>query len=319
MRERIAKGLWILNVTVLAAVAYFLASGTGDLLASELASELPRLETAILDNPPQNKSRATMRARRSSPNGTPILERNLFDSETGPIIPGAAPSEQLSEQGTSDPGELPVIPCAEAGDVDVRLEATIVSPGSPRWSFASVEENRESRLCRVGDTVSDRTVAEIGWSLLFLRGDEDVCYLGLFDEPEDKSGKRRRHRRHSGKLSRKDIRSGIEKAGPNKRIIDREVFRRVLANPSKFVRSVRVRPYKRNGEVKGFRLRRVKRRSPLKMLGARKGDIVHSVNGRPLDSVNSALALYNSLKSQDDFVFSITRKGKPMELEVSVR
>jgi general secretion pathway protein C len=106
---------------------------------------------------------------------------------------------------------------------------------------------------------------------------------------------------------------------PFERVVDRDLIDRAFKNPSKFARSVRVRPYKRQGEIVGFRLRRVKRNSPLYLLGARKGDIVHSVNGVDLTSVNDALAAYQRLREQSSLVFDITRKGRPEELKIHVQ
>jgi hypothetical protein len=178
VKNKILKSLWIINIAAITAVAYLMASGTSTLLAAELADELPSSEPELAAR--DSLSEITPR-RRPSPDGTPILERNLFDSAVGPIVPRSSFENEVSDQKLENPGQLPVIPCSEAGDVEIQLEATVVSPQSPSWSFASVTSKNESRLCRVGDVVGERIVAEIGWSLLLLRGDEDVCYLKLFE------------------------------------------------------------------------------------------------------------------------------------------
>ena len=123
----------------------------------------------------------------------------------------------------------------------------------------------------------------------------------------------------SKRLSRRDIRKAIKKVGPYKRVVDQTVFEQALANPTRFMREVSVRPHKKRGEVDGFRLRKVRRRSVFEELGAKKGDVVHSVNGKSLNSVESALIAYQELRSASSFTFDITRKGKPISLEISLR
>ena len=93
---------------------------------------------------------------------------------------------------------------------------------------------------------------------------------------------------------------------------------RCWTSPAKFAKSVRVRPHKKNGKVNGFRIRRIKKNSPLSMLGAKKGDIFHSVNGVELTSVDKALSAYQNLRNDSEMVFQITRKGRPTELKISV-
>ena len=193
----------------------------------------------------------------------------------------------------------------------------MANPTQTEWSFASISEGRnEKRLCRSGDVVGNRVVSGITWRYLFLRGDRDECFVDLFGEQKNL---RKKGARSSGKrLSRKAMRDGIRKIGANERAVDRSVLDQALANPARFARSVRVRPYKKNGEVVGFRLRRVKGNSPLAKLGARRGDIIHSVNGVPLTSVDKALTVYQNMRNESRLVFSITRKGKPQELTIHI-
>ncbi|MFO8073210.1 MAG: hypothetical protein R6V85_15165 [Polyangia bacterium] len=202
MKNKILKSLWIINFAAIAAAAYFLASGTSTLLAAELADKLQSSdpELAGRDSLPE-----MTRQRRPSPDGTPILERNLFDSAIGPILPGSSLENEIPGQELEDPDQLPVIPCSEASDLEIQLEATVVSPQSPSWSFASVTSENESRLCRVGDVVGERIVAEIGWSLLLLRGEEDVCYLKLFEANGARRGAGGGSHRKGGGMSSYEI------------------------------------------------------------------------------------------------------------------
>lgn len=311
MQERLDRYFWILNLLTLAAVAYLAADGTSELVAAEIESALPEVDDREQRQSSIGRHRLGRQAFRKR-DGTPILRRNIFDSAVGPIFPTADSQAEIDQL---DPGELPIRECKEAGDVQVQVLATVVSESDPSWSFASTSVGKEARLVRLGDEVDGRTVSGISWRYLFLRGSRDECYIDLFGEQRPP-----KKRPRGGKLpSRAEIKDGIKVVGPNERVVDRSLLDQALANPAKFARSVRVRPYKRNGEVQGFRIRRVKKDSPLYLLGARQGDVFHSVNGVGLTSVDQALAAYQSMRNESQLVFDITRKGRPQQLKITVQ
>ena len=74
-----------------------------------------------------------------------------------------------------------------------------------------------------------------------------------------------------------------------------------------------------DGEFDGYRLSAIRRNTLADQLGIKNGDIIHSVNGQPLTSVQSAMGAYNTLKSEGNFCFEITRRGSPVELCYDVR
>ncbi len=309
MEKALTKHFWVINLLTLAAVAYMTAVATGQMVAAGAAEMLPAPEPeggSLSSLDLSSHERSTYRRR----DGSDILKRNIFDSTVGPVMPTEQEFEEI--QTTSADGELPLVPC-EAGDYTVL--ATVASSNNPEWSFATVAVNKRTELYRIGDAIDDRTVSNITWRYLFLRGATDECYVDLFGSEEEQSKRRKPTRSIRNKS---DIAKGIQVDGPNERTVDRGIVDAALANPARFAKSVRVRPYKRNGEVTGFRLRRIRRGSPLEMLGAKKGDIIHSVNGVNLTSVDKALAAYQSLRSENQLSFDVTRKGKPTTLTINI-
>jgi general secretion pathway protein C len=308
MEKVLTRYFWIFNLVAIAAVAFFCASGVGAIAASSLSAMLPGSpggETPIA----LPRTRSSLRSF-SRPDGTPILERNIFDSLVGPVIPGMDDASGASVAGG---GEMPLVPCP-AGQL--KLLSTVAASNDPAWSFATVANGGAPALYRVGDQLDSRTVTAISWRYVLLRGTADECYLDLFGE---EGALVRQPRATPGNADDQAIASGIEVNGENERTVTRSIVDEALANPTKFARSVRVRPYMKDGETKGFRLRRIEKGSPLEMLGAQRGDIIHSVNGVELNSVDKALAAYQSLRSENRLVFSITRRGKPAELVINVK
>jgi type II secretion system protein C len=313
MEKALTKYFWIFNLATLAAVAFLLASGSGEMVAASVTELLPQPEQADSKSlRPGRRPRASASSY-SKRDGSDILKRNIFDSKVGPIIPTSDDPLETFNAGIGEAGDLPVVPCQSGG---VTVQSTVASPQNPDWSFATLTAGGQTDLFRVGDEVDGRTIHDISWRYVFLRGSSDICYVDLFGAEEPGKPKRKRPT-----VARKDddIASGIQVDGPNERTVDRSVVDQALANPTKFARSVRVRPYKKNGEVTGFRLRRIKKGSPLELLGAQKGDIIHSVNGVPLTSVDQALAAYQNMRNENTLTFSITRKGRPTDLVINIK
>jgi len=305
MEKILTRYFWVLNLAALAAVAFFCASGAGSFVASSVSTLFPDAgdeQKAARQSAPRTSLRSFSR-----PDGTPILERNIFDSLVGPIVGEADDFEISAAAG----GEVPLVPCP-AGQM--KLLSTVASSTESTWSFATIDNGGVADLYRVGDPIESRTVTAISWRYVLLRGTGDECYLDLFG---DEGTLVRQARPTAG--DDQSIASGIEVNGENERTVSRSIVDEALANPTKFARSVRVRPYIKDGETKGFRLRRIEKGSPLEMLGAQRGDIIHSVNGVELTSVDKALGAYQSLRSESRLTFQITRRGKPTELVINIK
>jgi type II secretion system protein C len=311
MEQIITKYFWAFNLLTLALVAYLVADGSSEIVALKISGSLPH--TAIAEPPTSTQSAKSDIW--TPPDGEPILRRNIFDSTVGPldrIIPDPDEAPKSPEMNT---GELPLVACSGSS---VTLLATVASRYHPEWSFASISEGKKNKLCRVGDSVNSRVVSGITWRYLFLRGSTDECYIDMFDDGSAaKVAKKPTKKSKPG--ANADIEDGIKKISDTERQVDRAVVDKLLSDPTQFLKSVRVRPYRKDGKIAGYKLRRFTPGSPLALLGAKKGDIIHSVNGTKLTSVDQALNAYQSLRSNSELTFSITRKGKPMDLKISVR
>ncbi len=316
MEKLLTKYFWIFNLVTLAAVAYFLAGGTAQIVAGKVETLLP--ETPALPKTAKKAPASRPRMSLAPPNGDAILSRNIFDSEEGPIPRRDEPPPVISTGGTPiDPNALPIVPCT---DNKVKVLATVASSDDVDWSFASVDVGGTPTLFRVGDEVNDRVVSGITWRYLFLRGSADECYVDMFGDPNAKPPTRTSTPAPAAAAKGDgQYADRIRKVSDTESEIDRSLVTELLADPTKFIRSVRVRPYRQGGKTTGYKLRRFSQNSPLALLGAQKGDIIHKVNGVELTSVDKALGAYQNMRNANDLSFSITRGGKPMELKVSVR
>ena len=108
MEKTLTKYFWVINLVILALLAFFLSGGIGELVASNLSKVLPQTAST---------SPATARIARAKslpfvePDGTAILERNIFDSVTGPIFrEGSEPPEDIVVDHVGGP----IGPCTTA-------------------------------------------------------------------------------------------------------------------------------------------------------------------------------------------------------------
>ena len=316
MEKVLTKYFWVINILTLTAVAYFLACGTSQIIATKIEEMLPAAQ------PEKRKISKTPKIARSQtqvpPNGDVILSRNIFDSEMGPIsrIDEAVLTSDPSELQPFESGELPLVPCT---DGNVKLIGLIASRQEIEWSFASVEEGGKTRMLRVGDEAGTRIVSGITWRYLFLRGQSDECSVDMFGRPDDVPARQAPTTPSPATKSSGQYADRITKKRATEAEIDRSLVNELLSDPTKFIRSVRVRPHRQGGKITGYKLRRFRADSPLALLGAKKGDIIHSVNGTDLTSVDKALGAYQNMRSANDLTFSITRQGKPMDLKISIR
>lgn len=312
MEKLLSKYFWVFNLATLGLVAFFTASGTGELVADKVGAMMPAspASVAVQTHRPSRLSPESFR-----PDGTDILMRNIFDSETGPIDPNAV-GELTPEEAITTNGDLPIVPCSGGR---VKLLATVADKDIQDWSFAAVSEDGTNKLCRVGDSVMGRTVTGVTWRYLFLRGSSDECYVDMYDDGSGQGPVISRPVSTSEETADSSMTDGIQVVSETERVVDRALVDKMLADPTQFIRSVRVRPQRENGKVVGFKLRRFQKDSPLALLGAQRGDVIQSVNGSELTSVDQALSVYQNLRSASDLNFSIVRNGQPMDLTIRIR
>lgn len=91
--------------------------------------------------------------------------------------------------------------------------------------------------------------------------------------------------------------------------MDRSALEQILQSPELLMRQARVVPSMQDGQSKGFKLYGIRPRSLFKALGFKNGDMISSVNGEDLTSVDHALELYTKLRDANEFEFGIQRRG----------
>jgi general secretion pathway protein C len=296
---------------LLASVAYLQGRGISSLIGQQLPTIAP---------PPAHVAAPKLDAADSNKNASVVLQRNAFDSVTGPITgrkPKPASSAPVAA-APSSPGEAP-----ECSSGSVVL---IAGADDPSFAFAMIKtsggKSGGSTMRRVGDDVDGKKVEAIGWDQVVLATGGDRCRLLMHDVKKSGGGSEPASPMapdFSGP-SAGPVPIGPGAADPDiKKVSDTEF---VLENnaagklgemQSAFMKTARVVP------GKGIRLQRASQTTVLSQMGLKKGDMITTINGHDMTQPDSAMEAYGKLKTSKSVQIVLERDGKPMTIDYSVK
>ncbi|MGB7292964.1 MAG: type II secretion system protein GspC [Thermodesulfobacteriota bacterium] len=96
--------------------------------------------------------------------------------------------------------------------------------------------------------------------------------------------------------------------------IDRKMMDELLSNPNDILTKARVVPHD-----DGLRFFAIRPNSIFSKIGIRNGDTVHKINDVDLDNVENAFTLFEELRGQSRFSIDLTRRGKKLTYEYTVK
>ncbi len=225
-----------------------------------------------------------------------IMSRNVFDVN---VIASWRPA-----RGEGGDGLV-------SSDLDVRLLGTIVAQPEIYSSALIVEESNPNfaRGYSIGDKLHDREIAAIERRRVKLRA-PDGTEEWLVVDTEGLTAAR-----PSAVASTEPTAEGVEQVSDNRYRVSRDTFDKNINDLESISRMGRALLHRGpDGEFDGYRLSSIRRGSLAEQLGIKNGDVIHSVNGESLNSMQAAMNAYNTMRSQSSFCFEITRRGAPTEL-----
>lgn len=100
--------------------------------------------------------------------------------------------------------------------------------------------------------------------------------------------------------------------------VDRSILNTHLSDPdqlNQLSRQFRIVPHFKDGKPIGFKVIKIEDQCFLSALGFKSGDVVKSINGISLASINQAMEVFESIKIAKTLIIEIERDGKPFKLE----
>jgi len=102
-------------------------------------------------------------------------------------------------------------------------------------------------------------------------------------------------------------------------IVPRSLLNTYLQKMDKIWKDIGLVPEKAGGELKGFRVRFVRRGSPFDQMGIRRGDLLTAIDGEPLDNNAILLKSVRKIRNSDHLALRIKRGNKEVELKYDIR
>lgn len=316
MQEMVKRYFWVVIALAVAGSAFFAAKLGNHVLAGTLLADAKKGPKVT-----RPASAPTVAATTQVKDGKPIVDRNMFCSDCLPPVVAAAPTET----GPSDPSHVALT------QLPLQLIATHVAEGrrAERDSHAFIL-NTASQMQGaywIGQEIPNAgPVVAVHHKFVDFKNKgsgrtERISIDGTAPPPppvavaavSPPSGP------PSGDGLDDAIASGVRKLDDTSYEIDRSLVDKVLANPMAIAKGARVMPSSKNGEPDGFRLYAVRPSSVYAKLGFANGDTIHAINGFELNSMDKAMEVYAKLRDAGSLQVNLTRRGKPVTLNYTIR
>lgn len=289
----------------------------GGVLTNAVVSRLVALpDGAVLDTPSGSAVASAPMPDRGRPAPVPrgpseqdymrlLLCRNLMDLD------------KVGQCSFNQPKEDVVDDHDPRTDLQVTLLGTLVASPA-RYSSALILEEGAPRAYgySIDDKIKDATIVGIEQKLVRLRrGDGREEILTMSDDAVPRPAP------SAAPAASADAGDGeVTQLGENSFAIDGDVLNKYLADLEGLSRMGRALLHRGpDGEFDGYRLSAIRRNTIADKLGIRNGDIIHSVNGKPLNSMQAAMEAYNTMQNDKNFKLEITRRGERQTNEYTIQ
>jgi general secretion pathway protein C len=331
--QAVATGIILITLLL---CAYFLAQGSMGLLAHALFSDTSGATVALPGS-------AHLTMRRETKTNEAIVARNIFGPDVSLLPPMEVDADlMLGEDGEpvfEDDGGI-ITRC----DGNVRLVAAVVHPKNTAMSVAGLSEGpAKATLYREGMSVGGRTVVAISPHRVILgQPTGRLCEIPMWrpdlppptarpvpsnvaeaiQQATDAQAERPSPSDRNAGLTNDEMAAGISKVDDENYTVTRDVFEKMLEDPSALSGLARGIAHEENGKVVGMKLYGIRRTALLGRLGVQNGDMLRTVNGFDVSNMqgdaDSALNALTAVRGSNKVTVSVIRRGKPVTLEYTV-
>jgi general secretion pathway protein C len=217
----------------------------------------------------------------------PVIERNLFNTKSG----------------TERPPEPVVFENLQPTSLNLKLLGTVTGDQDKAFAVIRGSQQKQEQLYRIGDTIQSATLKMILREKIILRvnGKDEILEI---EKVETK--KTRRSAKRSGATNSQNI------------TVKRSKIEGSVKNVNKLMQQARVRPHFTRGKADGLSLTGIKPNSIFHDMGLKSGDIITSVNGDNIESVEDVLKFYKSLQSAESVNLKLKRRGRLKTIDYNI-
>jgi hypothetical protein len=287
---------WLVTVITVIVCASFAAHALAALVEARHLAPTPR-------GTPLPRAVPVVAPLRAAPDGSALVERNMFCSTCGPVTPGS-PDAPVTNRAA-------ILLATDFGRRKNDARATVrVLETDVQGSWGLGE-----RIPGVG------TIARIGGvSIDVVDGAGRTTKLSLLDgaPPEGGGDGSGSGRSDSAEPPADPFADRIKKIDDHTFEVDRAFVRELVSGVAR-PGNVRMIPIVTDGEVKGVRLAAVRAGSIPAAIGLRNADVITAIDGAPIRSAQQLLDLYAKLDQLSSVELQGTRGGKPLAISLRLR
>ncbi len=216
-----------------------------------------------------------------------VIERNLFNTKSG----------------AERPPEPVVVENLQPTSLKLKLLGTVTGDNDKAFAVIQGSQQKQQQLYRIGDTIQNATLKMILREkiILHVNGKDEILEI---DKAQAKKTRR---------LSSKSARTGSHNIK-----VKRSRVESATKDINKLMQQARVRPHFTNGKADGLSLTGIKPNSIFRDMGLRSGDIITSVNGDNIESVEDVLKFYKSLQSAESVNLKLKRRGRMKTIDYNI-
>jgi len=195
---------------------------------------------------------------------------------------------------------LALIATMEAEDPGISLATIMRSETSTTGVYAEGEQ-----------VLDDVSLLAVDLGIVYLRNASRVEYLQMSAEappPPKTRGKDDEKKGEPKKKNKYSIDGAADaiKCDGNSCTVERKFINQLLANPAALATQAAARPYSRD-VLSGFQLSRVRKGTIPRLMGLRSGDVITSINGQPLETLDGAMKLYAKMRNASNLTVDYVR------------
>ena len=293
----------IVNLVLITIGIYFGVSTFYALLTS-------RMDYGSQSAPASNRKAAVATAKYAPPPRSDyqaIVDRNIFNSGTQAI------TEPEPAQADLQLDKL------EETKLSLKLWGTVA--GTTRRAYAVIEDTktRKQSLYHPGDTVQNATIKLVLRQKVVLTVDGRDEILAM-QEPGKKSSSPKggvRRTSSSSPALAQTPRLPVS-ATPREIAVSSEHIAEAMENIGDLMNQATFRPHIENGQPAGISITRIKPNAIFRRLRLRNGDIITGVNGSPIESVEDAMQVFETITESPSVSLDIKRRGRQQTLEYRI-
>lgn len=304
--------VWVINLILLAALAYLLALSVNAKIQGEVTSHNAEASQNFFPDEKKNRQKTNKNIPLSS--YSIIATRNIF---------GVSDKTESSDVVSANPDALP------ESNLNLVLLGTVMNADQKSVAIIKNSDNSKVNGYESGEKIGIITSEDV--KLIDVKnckaviqrktkGQETIKCKNLGDIASAGSNQNNASRKSAKTISKRNNKADknnpkqINKISENEYEVERALLEDLLSDPTKIVQQARVIP-----QDDGLRFFGIRSNSIFWKIGIKNGDTLHSINNVALNDIERALGVFEELRDLNSFTINLTRAGQKHTYEYTVK